>query len=395
MRRAATPVLVALIVIALAGCDWTQVGFGPAQSKSNPFEPALTTSSVTHLASVWSSLSWPEPCCSLFDPLAASNTVYVTHFEGDINPRVVDVLALDATTGAQRWTTSLGRIESAFATAVGNGLVYVHVRPTDGPDELVALDATAGVERWSLTPPALGTGTVRILGSNRSPGMVLDGPAIFVTAYGGDAAELSAIDPTGQVLRTTVPAGGAVSGVASNGNGTLYVASTVTLTSPPGGAVRVLTGYAPATGAVTSRVVMQTQAGGPIAIANGLVYVDGTAIRPADGTVAWSAPGTFGAASASAVVLVDGTTVTARDSGTGAVLWSAPEDVASRANVAIAGGLLYLGGAQSLDVRAVTTGEVVASIPLPDDGIEALIVSNGHVVLVNAGLLSSFAPTTG
>lgn len=388
-------VIALLVVVVLAGCDWSQVGYGPTQARSNPFEPALSASSVVHLARVWSSLTWPERCCSLFDPLITSNTVYVTRFEGDINPRVVDVIAMDATTGDVRWNASLGRVESAFATAVGNGLVYVHVSPTGASDELVALDAATGTVRWSLTPPALGTGTVTMVGSNRMPGMVLEGKAIYVTASAGGPAEVSAIDPTGQVLWSTVPAGDAVGGIASDGSGTLSVASTVTLTSPPNGVIRILTAYAESTGAVTSRVVLQTQADGPLAIANGLVYVNGTAIRPADGTVAWSAPGSFGAVSASAIVLVDGTTVTARDPKSGALVWSAPQQPFSYDNLAIAGGLVYLSGPQSLDVREVTTGAVVASIPLPGDGLEGLAVANGHVVMINAGLLQSYAPTNG
>jgi hypothetical protein len=396
MRQAGKLVLAALVVIVIAGCDWSQVGYGPTQAKSNPFEPALTTSSLTHLASVWSSQGWTESCnCSYFDPLVASNALYATRFRGEINPLFVDVVSRDATTGADRWTTSLGSIEFAFATAVGNGLVYVHVSPVDAPDELVALDAATGAQRWSLTPPALGTGTETMAGSNRSPGMVLDGTTMFVTASAGGAAQLSAVDPTGQVLWTTVPAGGLVDGVAANGNGTLYVASTVTLTNPPDGAIRILTGYSEASGAVTSRVVMQTQTVGVPAFANGLVYVGGTAIRPGDGSVAWSAPGRFGAVSASAIVLFDDTTVTARDPMTGAVLWSAPKDEASHDTVAIAGGFVYLGGPQSLTVRVLTTGDAVASIPLPDDGIEALIVSAGHVLMVNAGFLWSYAPTSG
>ena len=32
--------------VALAGCDWTQIGFGPGQTNANPDEAALSASTV-------------------------------------------------------------------------------------------------------------------------------------------------------------------------------------------------------------------------------------------------------------------------------------------------------------------------------------------------------------
>ena len=42
--------LVVVAVALVAGCDWTAVGFGPSNTNFNPFEPALTESSVQHLS---------------------------------------------------------------------------------------------------------------------------------------------------------------------------------------------------------------------------------------------------------------------------------------------------------------------------------------------------------
>jgi hypothetical protein len=193
--------------------------------------------------------------------------------------------------------------------------------------------------------------------------------------------------------------GETVDGVVSNGNGALYVVSSLPLTNPPNTALHFLSGYSESSGALSSRVLVQTQAVWPqtrvrIALANGLAYVNGTAIRLSDGAVMFSASGNLGAVSSTALVLAGDSTVTVLNPTTGALLWSTPEDPYSYNHVAIAGNLLYLGASAGLEVRDVASGALAGSVPLEASGIDAVVPSGGRVFVQSAFFLDSFAPVS-
>lgn len=69
-------------------------------------------------------------------PALANGTLYITSKSGDL-------LAIDATTGKQRWQYQLGDYVVRSSPAVANGLVYV-----GGGFNLYAFDAATGAIRW-------------------------------------------------------------------------------------------------------------------------------------------------------------------------------------------------------------------------------------------------------
>ena len=298
------------VFVALAGCDWTQIGFGPGQTNANPDEAALSASSVANLTTAWS-----QPC-ECFTPLVAGGVVYVSNFLGGVNPRPVRLEALDENTGATKWAVTFASVNDAQFLAIGNGLAYVRVSPVSGSDQLVAYDAGNGAFRWQTLPPAptIGTASIRAL---------LDRGLLLVVADIGNAPEVSAIDTNGRVIWSVAPSG-PVSGMAADA-GRLYVTTTVTISDPPSSHVLLL-GLSETTGAVQSGVLIQSdQAGGRVVFANGLVYDGGLAFHPDTGAIAWSAPGEFEAAvTPSAALMVAAGAIVARDPLTGAPRWFAP-----------------------------------------------------------------------
>jgi outer membrane protein assembly factor BamB len=89
--------IVVAATLLLAGC-WTQIGFGPEHAGFNRLETTISTTNVGQLAHAWSA--------DLGDvtnvPVVVGSTVYASSYPGAIT-------ALDASSGAQRWQTLLGR----------------------------------------------------------------------------------------------------------------------------------------------------------------------------------------------------------------------------------------------------------------------------------------------
>src|SRR5690242_2913239 len=99
----------ALVVVVaaalLAGCDWTSVQFGPAQTNYNPYEPALTEASVQHLTGVWS-----KSCTCAGGARVAGGLVYIVDGYTGTLPFTMTLRALDAATGADKWSAPLGQV---------------------------------------------------------------------------------------------------------------------------------------------------------------------------------------------------------------------------------------------------------------------------------------------
>lgn len=79
-------------------------------------------------------------------PVVANGMVYV----GAVgSPHAWAIYALDASTGAQRWWFSMSG-DTVFTPAVGNGMVYIGTADGRTRRTLYALDATTGVQRWRI-----------------------------------------------------------------------------------------------------------------------------------------------------------------------------------------------------------------------------------------------------
>lgn len=388
----------ALLLLA-AGCDWTALGFGPANTNFNPFEPGLTQSSLQHLEEAWSA-----PCACTRRPLVAGGRVFVLDgFSGD-SPFSLTLRAFDAGNGQVRWSRPLGTSEFGHQlSAVANGLVYVVVHPVSGSDRIVAVDVATGVVRWQLTPPEPGGGRVGIVAP-----IVVDGPLAFVAATTSTRSDILAVDSGGHIVWSAAP-GGSVSALAADpGQHILYTVSLLQLTSGP--SIQLLTGYAEADGTVRSAVVAQIPSIAPFGLVSSLGFSDGLvfgtqsndhgeggigafALHPDSGARAWSGDGNVTAITPSAVIdyhLRGDPNTIARNPATGTVLWRASTINGADA---VAGELVYtVGFTGDIEVRRISDGSVVANVPVPQAAFRALTPSAGHLYVVTNTRLSALAP---
>jgi len=336
-------VLVAIVAaIALAGCDWAQVGFGPDQTSYNPSESAITPTSVTSFH-----LDWSAQCGICRTPALVAGGLLYFGSESPTSTQIHTVEARDLATGAVRWSTTFNHVSDAEFLGIGNGLAYVRVGslPLDGAqntsDVLLAYDAATGTLSWYYVPPPPDT-----IAAQNDPvtiqNWLLDGPRLFLvtaTPHGGDAA--SAIDATGHDV-WYAPVTGYVQGIVAEPGQTLYVISFVKVHSD-GTGVDILTSLAEATGHVDAARFADFGPLGlvfgapPPAFANGLIYAESNAntiqgnhtravsVRVATGVQAWSALDEWiGAVAPGAVVTVGAGGVFARNPTSGAQLWNAP-----------------------------------------------------------------------
>jgi outer membrane protein assembly factor BamB len=364
-----------VLALLLAGCDWSQIGFNAAHTSFNPYEPALTSSSVQHLTEAWST--------EALGYVVANGVIYVAKLDPDHRGITTAVEAHDLEAGSLLWSTP----SSAHPVAAGNGLVYVA--------GVGALDARTGAPRWSLNAFFL----------------ALDGARLFVQR-GSNPLLIDAIDPNGEPL-WALPAlieGTLTGAVVQNGN--LVVVSYIGVDNPPYGIVLVST-YSADTGLLLRRVSVPAQASNgriepPLASAGGrgwlgaakdtLYLISGGisdrhglfAVDPTSGTVRWRTeyPDTFVnglAVTPSAVVVTASSLPPAPRSDhvitynrtTGAELWTA--SVAERVSPPVVAGNLVFVGTDGTDGELVydaDNGRLVTNIPRISG---EPIVSDGHV----------------
>jgi outer membrane protein assembly factor BamB len=389
--------LACALVVLVAGCDWTAVGFGPANTNFNPLEPRLTAASLQQLE-----VAWSAPCGCTRRPLVAGGRVYVLDGFSGNSPYSMTVRAFDATNGQVRWSTPLGTSQFGDElSAVANGLVYVVGHPESGSDSIVALDAATGAVRWRLTPPEPGSGPVRVLGP-----VVVDGPLAFVAASTSMRSGIYAVDRAGQVVWSAAPGGFVSALTADPEHHVLYAASRVQLTTGP--TIPLLTGYAEADGALRSAVTAQVRSNfvpiESLGFSDGLIFgtqsddhgeggIGAFALHPDTGALAWSGDGNVTAITPNVVVdfhLRGDPNTVARNPSTGAVLWRGSTGTGAEA---VAGHLVYTLGSGGIEVRRLSDGSVVANVPVSaTDPFRALTPSADHVYVVTNTRLNALAP---
>jgi outer membrane protein assembly factor BamB len=390
--RMRTTLVGLVLVVALAGCDWAQVGFGPEATSFNPYEPALTPASVGNLSERWSTAC----ACNVNRPLVAGGTVYAIDGTGGVAPYTLTLRAFAAADGRPRWSTPLGQTTGeGVLAALANGLVYVVVRPTTASDQLVAIDTTSGTVRWRRTPPTPGSGHVRV------DAPVVDGALVFVTATASDASTLSAFDATGRRVWTVAPGGlvfEAAKGAAVAGQ-TVYVSTYFAQTSVP---LILLRGYSVTDGAARSTVTIP--AGLPVeslAVANGLVYgtyytsfgrlgSTGTfAIDPDTGAIPWTGELLTLAVTPGAVLSNNPRTgeLVAHHPITGAPVWTATQ---TDFRAAAAGELVFFSEG---DIRRLSDGGLVGRVQTDaGDPLRLATPANGQIFATSPSHLYALAP---
>jgi outer membrane protein assembly factor BamB len=348
--------VVAVLCLVVAGCDWTQVNFDGAQTRFNPYEPALTASSVQHITEAWSTDALPGA-------LVANGVVYTYRLARG-------ALALDLTTGALLWTAT---VPSGFPAAVGDGLVYC-----DG----TALDAKTGVERWShqdIAPSFIG----------------LAGGRVFLAPPFGNTGLLYVVDPDGTIQDAVEYPGEYRGGVVDGGQ--VFVLSFVRLDNPPYGIV-VLSTYE-SNGFLRRRVSVParntdgfvTPPTGTIRASHGLIYFKGAeffAVDPTTGAIAWHTPvpspglrePSFQgvAVTPNAVVLTSGhfgknPQLLAFNPRTGAPVWAT--NAAFGGEVSVAGDLVFVGN----EVHDLRTGALIVAYDTSTVAPYVSIPAGGHI----------------
>jgi outer membrane protein assembly factor BamB len=389
------------LVVLVAGCDWSALGFGPANTNFNPSESALTESSVQHLK-----IAWSAPCACRDRALVSGGVVYVIDGYSGNGPYSLTLRAFDATSGTAKWSTPLGAsVFGDVLSAVANGLVYVVVRPGSGSDRVVTFDAATGVVRWQSTPQASGvsSGPVVVVGP-----VLVEGALAFVAAGVNAATEVSALDSAGHVVWSAAP-GGVVSPLAVDPGGrTVYTLSQLRLTNAP--TIPLLTGYAEADGSLRSAVVAHinsTDAVTSLAFSNGRIFgtqvtghsgqagVGAFGMDPNTGALAWSGEISETVVTPDAVLdytFLSPNSTVARNPATGAVLWQATGNGGAQA---VAGNLVYSisSTGDAIAIRRIGDGSMVATVqPAVGDTFGALTPAAGHLFDATSAHLYALAP---
>ncbi|HEX4295789.1 MAG TPA: PQQ-binding-like beta-propeller repeat protein [Rhizomicrobium sp.] len=125
--------------------DWPQLGFNARGGRNNSGENILTAKTVSGLALAWQSAINDMTS----SPAVANGILYAGTRDGHL-------LALDAATGAQRWSAVTAAAIVSSPT-VSDGTVYV----TSNDHKLYAFDAATGAQRWaSLTDYSISSSPV-------------------------------------------------------------------------------------------------------------------------------------------------------------------------------------------------------------------------------------------
>jgi outer membrane protein assembly factor BamB len=310
--------------------DWSQVGFSPAQTNSNPYENVLNTRNVNRLDLLWftyfgSDGNGPESS----PPTSYEGRVYVTYVgpSGELD-------AINELTGVGDWSSRF----SDSPAAISDGVVY----SVSDNGYLDAIDALTGSLIWQFSfntdkdyPP--------------TPPVATDGKVFFGTLPGN----FYAVDQrTGQLLWSLAPQG-VIQSVPAVLDGTVYYcagncyaydengfffwqysASSNAAPAVSGGTVVVNNAAGTtALGSATGTVIWQYSAPGPEtapAIADGIVFVtrsSGTiALNAVTGQLIWSVPiiSTYSPTVANGVVYISdfsNSTLYALEAASGKPLW--------------------------------------------------------------------------
>ncbi len=353
MKRFQLFAVLGVLALLAAGCNvnWAQFRADATHSGSQS-ESAISTANVGSLGAKWATTLTGAVKSS---PAVVSGVVYVSTLDGKVD-------ALDAITGAIKWTTFTGSAAQYSSPAVASGVVYV------GSDDhkVYALDATTGAIKWSTA-----TG-----------GIVESSPTVVsgVVYVGSEDDKIYALDATTGAVKWTVTTGNTVDSSPAVANGILYVGST--------------DGKVWARDAATGAVKWTATTGGGIssspAVANGVVYVGSAdhkvwALDATSGATKWTVATGAGISSspavANGVVFIgsDDTKVYALDAVTGATKWSAATGGLVQSSPAVANGIVYVGSADGkvygLDATtgatkwSGTTTGVVFSSPSVANGV--------------------------
>jgi outer membrane protein assembly factor BamB len=419
-----------VVVLVLSGC-WPQVGFGPEHRRHNANENVLTRANVTRLREVWSVAAPGQ----VAEPVTSSDTVYLNDAAFFPNP-LVRVRALRLTNGSVAWERTLFSstrdvtlsVAGAAATMSGADLsagfwaTQQNLGPASCRGEQVRLDPVSGTVRStdrdvvSFGPVTAGDVVARIERRITSSIPCAWGP---VTLSVRNAT-------TGATWSATLPGSPAANGFPPTiHDGRIYVAKEATVyafaaagcgtsTCPPLWSRNLEIPTHEGTRVVGSPVA---GAGGQVFVATSPGRLGGGGVRALDaasGAVSWYAPSdphSGGLALADGVLFVtahdaagEGTLLAYTAAGCGVPTcdrpqWSGRSDARFSSAPAVAGGVVYVGGAGG--VYAFDSRGCGGSLCTPLSVVRArdtsdvlhLAVAQGRLLAATATGLTTFAPS--
>jgi outer membrane protein assembly factor BamB len=358
LRRRANLLTVLAVVtatIVLGACDWPTWRGGPGRTGSSG-ETVLGVSNVGRLRLRWSKP--PQSGRFYSDLVAASGLLYLRDEYGSLT-------ALDATTGAIRWTVS---DDMVGPPTVADGVLYVGT----GSHTLVALDAATGARRWSVPFTSIGSSPLVANGMVYVPGIV-------GSEYGFLA--FSAVDGS---ARWALP--GSLSSAASYADGLVYIS----------GSDGILRALDAATGVERWRAT-----GGsftmPPAVSGGLVFVGDTLLRAFDaqtGAPRWAvaAGSNPNLAVSNGIVYFASTQLHALDASTGQELWHGSTEVTPGSVPTLANGVLFLADLDHpISAFDASNGVLLWSGPGSEPGTRfEPVLSDGSLFVISPDQLDAF-----
>jgi outer membrane protein assembly factor BamB len=364
--------VIAVAVVLLTGCDWSQLRAGPAGTGYTAGESTIGPGNVSTLVARWSrGVSWVGPSSPSPSPLARAGDALVVASPG--HSRV-----LDAATGAVRHV--IGGAGDHGVAVDGGRVIITGDAPT--PGSLVSsFDLATAAPQWSnqaefsATAPVVADGVIYV----NSEGTVGTHPSIIWAYRESDGTKLWS---TGGCCGLDAP------GVA---NGAMYFTQNLQ------GAPNLLRALDAKTGAprwsvpAPTRCPLQTS---PV-VSGGRLYVSGATFDAATGAHLWDWPVCAGSNLAS----VSPTTVyvpyrptpttsalEAFDAATGAVKWSIPWGENARAAPsapAVANGLLFAADGSRLIAADAGTGARLWKSSAGTGVYDDPIVADGFVDVMN------------
>jgi outer membrane protein assembly factor BamB len=354
---------------------WNDFGFDLAHDRYNPYENLVGTSNVNQLQ-----LKWKVPMGNGLwsSPVYANGMIYMVTSNSILR-------AIDAKTGTVKWQFDTGmnfRNVSTPVVDIANNMVFfgtLALKETYVPAPFYALDATTGAVKWSeilnwsdFAFPTIGFHTIYL-------GM----------SHEAQSAMIYAIDEFSGHINWVHPTNGGVWGAVGIDINTNTVFSLI------GNPTNTVTAFNATTGAIIWNYSLSNtgqdgqEASSQITVGNnGLVYFDGKngfvyALKESDGTLAWK--GATGLDNISSQAVANGklyvgsdSNIYAFDATTGAFLWKTPISTKIDSSPAVANGVVYFGSYNdNIYGLDATSGQILWTFLTKGASLSSPIMVNG------------------